>query len=311
MSIVLNGLSDARLRATGEPVGTPILKYPFLKDGDTQTKIIERRYWLYANVRNTPQIDSSLDKETASLFSFGTNDMFLCEESEPVDVGCGIVEIVRTFANVPQTRKVRIPQAVTLFGIDNTSNTIKENITKSCTITRYVNSYKIVYPARAVGSRILIKVHTADENGNALTDDSGNLIGFETNVYRTPTSATEVYDIDFIGYSVAYGGSVNMHKIMNIYILDGMASRNPKSTTVDGYVTYRYVKLNNPYEKITLPFPFEESNGNSVLSTTTNPTIKEYAQMVQNGDVYQSAPATVSMWLGNIAEIQIPYVYAM
>lgn len=309
--IVLNGLSAELLSTTGEPIGTPILKYPFLKDGDTDTKIIERRYWLYANVRSVPQINSALDEATASLFDFETNDMFLCEESEPTDVGCGLVEITRTFANVPKTRNVRMPQSITLFGIKNSGDVVAEDITSQCTITyKYDNNkgqgYTVIFPESAIGKRLKIQVQQRNYP---------NSVYF---IYLTPTMATNWYGIDVLGYterSEVGGFGTNTYKDCNtpitIGIIETIPTRNSKSVVADGYITYQYVRLSSTTERVSLPLPFEEESGANILTTTTKPTISEYSKMVSAGNVYQCAPATISMWLGNIAEIQIPYVYAM
>lgn len=303
-NIVLNGFSAELLSTTGEPIGTPILKYPFLKDGDTDTKIIERRYWLYANVRSVPQINSALDEATASLFDFETNDMFLCEESEPTDVGCGIVEITRTFANVPKTRNVRMPQAITMFGIETNTTEVEEDITSQCNITHSLDSATITYPEKAIGRRVRLRVKSTDPD-----------FTFHRWIFLTPTKTTETYDRSFIGYS-RYNKTdgttiVYMHHIDLVEIMVGLPIRNSKSTIVDGYITFKYVKMNDAFDKIILPTPFEEANGEIILTNATSPTIAEYSKMVERGDSYQCAPATISMWLGNIAEIQIPYVYAM
>lgn len=301
MAIELNGLSDELLRTSGEPVGTPILKYPFLKDGDTQTKIIEQKYWLYANARSVPQIDAPLDEATASLFEFATGDMFLCEESEPTDIGCGLVEITRTFSNVPKTRSVRMPQSVTLFGITNTGNVVEKEITSECTINRNDahGTTTITYPAEYIGKRVLVK--TQNNKGNTYSK------------YFTIERTTTTYTLDEIGwyYYDNYSSFKLPNSVIYIGILSSLASRQPRATTADGFITYQYVKLTAQDSILTLPTPFEEANGELTLTAQTSPTVSEYSSMVANRTPYQSSQATVTMWLGNIAEIQTPYVYAI
>ena len=301
MAIELNGLSDELLRSTGEPDGTPILKYPFLKYGDTQTKIIEQKYWLYANARSVPQIDAPLDEATASLFEFATGDMFLCEESEPTDIGCGLVEITRTFANVPKTRSVRMPQSVTLFGITNTGNVVEKEITSECTINRNDahGTTTITYPAEYIGKRVFVK--TKDKNGNIYYK------------YFTVENVTTTYSLEQIGwYYYTSGSTIKLpNTVIYIGLLGSMASRQPRNTIADGFITYQYVKLTAQDSILTLPTPFEEATGEIILTDKTNPTFIEYSNMVNTRTPYQCSQATVTMWLGNIAEIQTPYVYAI
>lgn len=99
--VFFNGISETLARTTGVPNGRADVNLPFQNVGDFTTKEITQRYICYADAPAL-ELGSPLDTATATSCGVSAEDYFFVEQSSPRSIGADIVEVERTFVNVPQ-----------------------------------------------------------------------------------------------------------------------------------------------------------------------------------------------------------------
>ena len=302
----LNGLDETLLSTAGMPNGTPTISYPFISNGDRETKIIRQKYWLFAESLSSVAMDSQMDDATAALFAFDTTSMILCEETEPAEVGCGIVEVERMFCSIPKTRTVRTPQSITTFGFNSapTWAAISDytvNIFRDFHKVNPPYEFYFTFPASYEGKDVCVdaRLKFEDQFGSGGT---------------STLTATKYGIVENEAFSFKwYPGSNRKYRasVLSVRISNAPKKRNSKSIVADGYDVYNYVLLSDPAQKVAVSSAFEELSGANILTESTSPSATEFAKMISDGVAYQCAEATVNQWHGNIYEIRTPYVYAI
>lgn len=302
----LNGLDETLLSGAGLPNGTPTISYPFLSNGDRETKIIRQKYWLFAEALSSAAIDSQMDAATAALFPFETASMILCEETDAAEVGCGIVEVERMFCDIPKMRTVRTPQSITTFGF-NSQPTWAAISDYSVSVVRDFHKsnppyeFYFAFPATYEGRDVCVSAQLKFE------DQFGG--GGTSTLKATKYGIVENGAFSFTWYP---GNNRNYaSSVSSVQISTAPKKRNSKSIVADGYDVYSYVLLSNPAQKVEVSSAFEELSGANILTATTSPSATEFAKMISDGVAYQCAEAAVNQWHGNIYEIRTPYVYAI
>lgn len=115
-NIFYNGFTDADLLA-GIPEGQPSLEYPFIEFNDISTRLIKQRYHVKETAAFLP-LDSQLPSELATRFGVTAADFFLVENGTPQPVCGDIVEIERTYSNMPVTHTEYNNQILSFPGLD-------------------------------------------------------------------------------------------------------------------------------------------------------------------------------------------------
>ena len=302
----LNGLDETLLSTAGMPNGTPTISYPFISNGDRETKIIRQKYWLFAESLSSVAMDSQMDDATAALFAFDTTSMILCEETEPAEVGCGIVEVERMFCSIPKMRTVRTPQSITTFGFNSSPTwaAISDYTVSIIHDFHKVNppyEFYFTFPASYEGKDVCVsaRLKFEDQFGSGGTS---TLTATKYGIVENGAFSFKWYP----GNNRDYRASVS-----SVQISTAPKKRNSKSIVADGYDVYSYVLLSDPAQKVAVSSAFEELSGANILTESTSPSATEFAKMISDGVAYQCAEATVNQWHGNIYEIRTPYVYAI
>ncbi len=299
----LNGLDETLLSGAGLPNGAPTISYPFLSNGDRETKIIRQKYWLFAESLSSVAIDSQMDAATAALFAFDTTSMILCEETDPAEVGCGIVEVERMFCSIPKMRTVRTPQSITTFGFNSqpTWAAISDYTVNIFHDFHKVNppyEFYFAFPAKYEGNDVRVSARLKYEGRY----ETRTLTATKSGIVENGAFSFNWYP----GNNRDYRASV-----LSVQISNAPKKRNSKSIVADGYDVYSYVLLSDPAQKVAVSSAFEELSGSNILTEATSPSATEFAKMISDGVAYQCAEATVNQWHGNIYEIRTPYVYAI
>ena len=285
------------------------ITYPFLEDGDTNTKVYNMLCTQLATDYDAAQVE--LDDTMASAASAGVQTLPFPSDSEAyfvgdtghTSVGGGMISFTRTFANIPKS--ITRPSGSEFYTFPGIDQTIVATGTYGITaMSPATGSKGVVFTtATAHGfiadSEIHLLLSYTEGNDPFINQLSGEFI-----VDSVPSDTTFVVDI----------GKYWKEQV-TLDVVDGSAkikalARDPLSSNVPTQLRYDYILPGvtfgvNSYTDITVPPPFQAINTttgypvDTLTQTTTRPTYLYYNTMrrEQRHIVIESS---LSEWAGNI-----------
>lgn len=305
---------DATMAQVRAVDGTYI-SYPFIEDGDTQTKVYNMACTQMASSYNAAQV--ALDTPMSSAAAAGVIALPFPADSAAYFVGDtghtpiagGMISFTRTFANIPVTRtKPSGSEIVTFPGISDDSFTIGTT----------VNISSIQMVPNVAGISCSTSVSHGLSTGDWVFINMGYTVDSDTfrhqiaGYYQVEYSlSTTVFRVDIGHYWDSY---------VNLTLLDGNIiksdpTRNAISLNVSTHTRFDYILPGvttawvSSSKDINMPSAFQPVNistGEPALTLTTvanvpqtSPSVDEYLSMVQNNNniIIESSLAE---WAGNI-----------
>ena len=299
---------DATMAQVRAVDGTYI-SYPFLEDGDTQTKVYNMVCTQTAADYNAAQV--ALDTPMSSAAAAGVialpfqadSAAYFVGDTGHTPAGGGMISFTRTFANIPQTVTVASGSAfVTFPGLGTTYVPISFSTMSSISMTLGVKGFTITTTADhslSVGDNVNVVMSYKVGTDNFIHSVVGDF-----KVLAVPSTTTFRIDVghyfsEFVTLSLDYG----IAREVNL-------ARSPASLNVNTKTRYDYI-LPGVTPGITesldiyVPQPFyvlETTTGDITDTVTvagTQPTYATYRDMIDEGK-HIIIESSLSEWAGNI-----------
>lgn len=297
------------------------IQYPFLSDGDTQTKVYRMGCQQIAEYYNPAQValDTPMTSAAAAgviALPFGTDSSayYVGDENLTPQPG-GMIQFDRVFANIPQTRTDPIGSISHTFpglsGYAGTSGN-RIDITSLSMILGTTGIFATTSTAHGLSVGDVVYCEFTYTIGT-----SNNLYSFYqyAKVLAVP-STTQVR----ISNDMYYKTQVTLNLQAGYLTLAVSRGRAPYTTTVTASDTSTYILPGvtagvSSYNDIVTPKPFLPvltSTGESVstLANNTSPTRAEYNDMVRDS-VNIIIESSVEKWRGNIFRQVVKQVKAI
>ncbi len=325
-NIFYNGFTDADLLA-GIPEGQPTLEYPFIEFNDVSTRLIKQRYHVKETAAFLP-LDSQLPAELATRFGVTATDFFLVENGTPQAVCGDIVEIERTYSNMPVMHTEYNNQILSFPGLDaNIQQAGTSTEITDFSISKFQNGYAFVYVGPENAGNTYKAIIRYVENGEA-TDGSpisydkthtySDLVCDNLGYIAIPAMLASATNVTISGKTVSghlyylykYGGSgfvyANTNATVTITTLTKepykLYKREPFNGNTRMYTEYSYVRCTSFDEllNVNMARPYLDDWG---VTLTIAADKQSYLNLCAARTPCAYDAPTMSRWKGNIYEI--------
>ena len=328
--------------SAGTSFGTPtcvgaVRKFPFANEGDSATIVYVHDMQvnrgsnapLAFNNTMTTGSGSNDKKPSRSPFSDDAN-AFWVGDSDPTDMGNGIVSFQRTFARVPATRLEG--NGIYAFTYPGTDSSTIVTFDTSATSTGYSIAYSTTSGRQAIfrfpvdDTSIYQVGQQFDLRNNAAGSSTGycfevylqdynppqwvNWIASNAFVYSVDTTTNIVemrYTFNNTSYPETYvrnirsGVTVTTFSLMQTLPIRSSFTQNGNSRR-----SISYIKSDDliGIGGLVKQFSVVNSSGTptEILTSSTTPTKLQYMEFRSNGDYINAESSKVSRWMGNIWE---------
>ncbi len=270
---------------------------PFLTEGDTTTRAFRQEYLQRQDSWTPPTFMQSVVVDARVYY--------LVSESPTAHIGAGMVQFVREFAMIPQSRTTPRQMSYTFRGIGSDQVYSPVNISSEV-ISGGVHTFTCASnPGISVGDRVLIEA-TQTQYG----------AGIQTNFSTRRTALAGTSGTTVVTDPVIAPGNNSLYFRQLRKVEDG---RDPRTDAVTAWVSFDYyvpgitpgisnVADINTYD----PELIIDVNGKETLTytDTTTPSRTDYQALVAAGTLIVAEKTTIKRWMGDIFEASTPFVKA-
>lgn len=304
MSIPYIQASMANVRA----VDGTFISYPFIEDGDTDTKVYNMVCTQQATEYSASQValdtvmSSAVNAGVISLPFSSDSAAYFVGDTGHAPVGGGMISFTRTFANIPKGITVPSGSAfVTFPGILRTVTFGTQQTVTSVTMTSGVRGITLSTVAAhglAAGNQVHLDMAYTIDSDPFIHQVSGQFV-----VLEVPTTTSARIDIGH------YWDSQVTITATDISFFGANYKRIPTSFNMSTQTRYDYILpgvtpgISSALD-INLPKPFQAVSAATTLpvdtiSSATYPDTDEYMNMIEN-EHNITIEASLSKWAGNI-----------
>lgn len=325
-NIFYNGFTDADLLA-GIPEGQPTLEYPFIEFNDVSTRLIKQRYHVKETAAFLP-LDSQLPAELATRFGVAAADFFLVENGTPQTVCGDIVEIERTYSNMPIMHTEYNNQILSFPGLDaNIQQAGTSTEITDFSISKFQNGYAFVYVGtKNVGNTYKAIIRYVESgtatNGESISEDitfsRPDLVCDNLGYIAIRAMLDTATNVSFSGktvsghlnylYKVVASTTVYANSTATVTITSlskepyKLYKREPFNGNTRMYTEYSYVRCTSFDEllNVNMPRPYLDDWG---VTLTVVADKQSYLNLCASRTPCAYDAPTMSRWKGNIYEI--------
>lgn len=131
--------------STPIPLGPAKLAFPYTQDKDLITREITQPYVIRASDYSPPPLNTTYTGQ-ALLHTQPSGTFYYVGDSEPFEVGCGMVEFDRTWTNIPQSTFKALTSIETFPGFVNIRNPFSEQVASKEEVDFYLVGSGTAYP---------------------------------------------------------------------------------------------------------------------------------------------------------------------
>lgn len=315
------------------------IEYPFNEQGDTTTKVYKHIMQVnrgsYAPLAYDDVMTAAGEKPTRSPFS-DDSSAYWVGDSEPRDVGGGIVEFERTFANVPADRTEAyglypftfpgITQQLSTATLTSTGN-YAESITSSLGETL---SFDIQFDLSSADAATLavgdpLRITNSGDTFDVDPDDGLSILSTYTfnegfyqvrvkSIVNTTIVVNVVVPNRTTGTTPTIDGNPNGTRTSYAVLRSSYGDRDPFTKSSSSILTVTYEKVSDPSTISSLATSqVVVTSGGAITDTATNstiPTALEYTRFITQGTYINAEDESFERWKGNIYERRIIKVLA-
>ena len=313
-----NGIPLTTHTCVGASIG-----YPFRDNGDSSTKVysytMQGALSTYAPLDDNDEMTTAGKMPVRSPFPDDANAFFV-GDTKPTPIDGGLVEYVRTFANIPQSRIDPYGFYAFEFPI------VPGGIQKSNDSTSESSSYNTGTFTLSISATLSAADALDFSNGEIVTIvnpsswsyDSDGLVFYTKYEFKGAaikngnTITIKVYDFFYqfqLGTKIAYDNFTDNGATK--YIVKKIVSpARTAAQTINSpsQISFRYIKTQSSSEiSLASPFKLQNSSGvetDATSDTTVPTTTTQYQNSALNGEYIGAENETINRWKGNIFEVQ-------
>jgi len=314
---------------TGTAFTTPTcvgatIEYPFRNNGDSATKIyshiMQVKLTSYAPLADDDTMTTATQKPARSPFP-DDSLAFYIGDSVPEPIDGGMVQFVRSFSNIPESRV----EGAGLYGFTFPANNAGIDATFNCLSGTgdFLTSNNRVEIRFSLTSSNAANLGVGDRCQS--TTAAQRLIFYGQTAFRDVYPFFVIYEKTSSGSNFSYKGymenyqsvkSVNAYSNLSTFTMSlpkVLARASTETTNSESVFTYRYVKTANiEDEDLARRFNVLSRSGSNPnytyteqdeVTTSTFPHRDEYGGLAFVGGYLQAEPEVVNRWRGNIWKV--------
>jgi len=306
MSIPYIQASMANVRA----VEGTFISYPFLEDGDTDTKVYNMTCTQLATDYNSSQVALDTPMTTAAQAGVialpfpSDSSAYFVGDTGHTSISGGMLSFTRTFANIPATHTSPIgTQVHTYPGISGFTGTSGARVSLSSISMTYGTRGITIVTSSAHGLNVGDVVYAEYKYTVSPYSTVWTFYNYARVLAVPSTTQVRVQTGQY------FNSQVTINLVSGNLTLEASRGRKPFTTMatiteVNSYILPGVTSGVSTYDDILVqpPFmPINTSTGETVttITDTTSPTRAEYNEMIRDGDSI-ILESNLERWLGNI-----------